>query len=75
MADQSLATNMSGRPIRRPTAEDLLAADVSHRKSYDVVMTMPNGSRCAYADGKCYPIKDGKPDWDNPVPLPKAEGR
>lgn len=76
MADQKLATNMSGRPIRRPTAEDLLAVDVSRRKAYDIVGVGTDGTRLAYTGGKYYPIKDdGHPDWDHPLDRSEVEGR
>lgn len=76
MADQNLATDMSGRPIRRATLEELLAEDVSGRKAYDVVARGPDGARLALLDDKYYPIKDdGEPDWDNPVTLSNVKDR
>lgn len=74
MADQIIATDMSGRPIRRPTVEELLAEDVSDRKVYDVVAVKPDGTRLAFFDDKYYPIKDdGEPDWESPETLPNAK--
>ncbi len=68
MADENLASDMSGRPIRRPTAEELIAEDVSDFVSYDVVAVMADGTRLADTGGKYYPIKDdGHPDWDHPL--------
>ena len=57
MADENLATDMSGRPIRRPTAEELIAEDVSDLVSYDVVAVMADGTRLADTGGKYYTIR------------------
>ena len=76
MADQNLATDMSGHPIRRPTAEELIAEDVSDLVSYDMVAVLPDGARLADTGGKYYPIKDdGHPDWDHPLDRSEVEGR
>ena len=72
---ESLATDMSGRPISRPTAEELLAEDVSQLPVYDMIAILPDGRELALTGGRYYPIKDGQPDWDNPVPRSEVEGR
>lgn len=75
MADQNIVTDMSGRPIRRGTLEELLAEDVSGLQAYDMVGVGADGSRLAYTGGKYYPIKDdGDPDWDHPLDRSEVEG-
>ncbi len=78
MAEQNLATDMSGRPIRRATVAEAIAAAAAgppRRPSYDMVAVLPDGTELAYTGGKYYPIKDdGHPDWDNPVDRSIAEG-
>ena len=70
MADQNLATDMSGRPIRRPTVEEILASDVSQLPPPGgAIAIMADGTEAfGDEDGKYYPIKDdGLPDWDHPL--------
>ena len=81
MAEQNLATDMSRRPIRRPTVAEAIAAGEAaaakppRRPLYDMVAVLPDGTELAYTGGKYYPIKDdGHPDWDNPVDRSIAEG-
>lgn len=74
MADENLGTDMSGRPIRRPTVADLVAVK-EPKHFFDTRAIMPDGTELIDAGDKYYPIKDGQPDWDNPVPRSKVEGR
>ena len=68
MADQNIATDMSGRPVRRPTAAELIAAGPPPgRPSYDIIL-IHDGEQYADSGGKLYPFKaSGEPDWDNPT--------
>ena len=70
MADENVATDMSGRPIRRPTVAEAVAALASRpprRPSYDMIV-IHDGVQYADSAGKLYPFKaSGEPDWDNPT--------
>jgi len=71
MADKNIASDMSGRPIRRATQAECLADDVSDRKPYDMIARQPDGTKLAYTNGRFYPIKaDGHPDFDREVKIP-----
>ena len=70
MADQNAASDMSGRPIRRPTVAEAIAtfADAPPPvPSWDMYV-IRDGVRYADTGGKFYPFtEDGEPDWSRPI--------
>ena len=71
MADQNVASDMSGRPIRRPTVAEAIAefADgiPEDMPSWDMFVVR-DGVKYADTGGKFYPLlEDGEPDWSRPI--------
>lgn len=71
MADQSVASDMSGRPIRRTTVAEAIASLADglpeELPSWDMFAGR-DGVKYAYTGGKFYPfMEDGEPDWNHPI--------
>ena len=72
MADQNVASDMSGRPIRRPTVSEAIASPADQPRSvpsWDMIATR-HGVMYAYIAGKYYrPLRDGTGDvdWSRPI--------
>ena len=71
MADQNVASDMSGRPIRRATAAEAIA-DLADGLPEDMpswdTFAVRDGVKYAWTGGKFYPLlEDGNPDWSRPI--------
>ena len=72
MADQNVASDMSRRPIRRPTVAEAIASPGGPARSvpsWDMIATR-HGVMYAYIAGKYYrPLGDGTGDvdWSRPI--------
>ena len=68
MADQNVASDMSGRPIRRATvAEAIASPPLEGLVSWDMYV-IRDGVKYADTGGKFYPLtEDGEPDWSRPI--------
>ena len=68
MADQNVASDMSGRPIRRSTvAEAIASPPLEGMVSWDMYV-IRDGVKYADTGGKFYPFtEDGEPDWSRPI--------
>ena len=72
MADQNVARDMSGRPIRRPTVAEAIAEAIASPPleglaSWDMYV-IRDGVKYADSGGKFYPfLENGEPDWSRPI--------
>ena len=71
---QAVASDYSGRPVRRPTADEVAAIDWSDVPIDAIGVELPDGRTAVMGygdDGDSYgfylPDQDGGPDYDQPV--------